>query len=652
MNQAFCRFCQTQCSEEQQQDPCKVTQETLFSQGVKLGEVCPECKHTVGSHPSLEIQKAILAPTAVQTQGRKRFKMDVVESWILKAKALINVIDSADTSKLNDPAVMHELPFPSIGTLPEDRFSVSNEDSTTIFKFMGRTTISQVLSEIEKISTMKTINIYGTKGYGKSHIIAAVVVKLMQENSRQIIFLPNAHDLAKAPVPYLKQALLVAFARDEEKSKEVAELKTVQELSEWAIEQPFVLVVDQMNSIEDGSRLAEDDKRSTRSLIKTLFGYSQLTVYGFSANNQSMVHQQVTQRSERDVGLFGGFSEQEYLAWLGHHACFKPNEDQRQSIAYDTGRVPMYLSRLFQRFLSISGNCFIGIGAYLNMKKAIELYKDDLAIECEEPLMNFYASTGDQHTNRIESAKQLLRGEKPSLGAEFMDHQFFYVQARSSHAVCGVAKEFLAVILRSQLGVHADDYFLSNDYIQTCLRNTNPAVKRFEAEQIVISAINKHGLRICGTKSSIPIGETVHFRSSREAALSKKAVCHYIPEPFNYKHIDSLVRVQHFESPRSKKVESVDMYAIKCTMPPDFDHRGRFEFFNECHKQWQETAKNVRWHFVWIIPAKHNNFGHLQGRVRGWVSQLNGLEYEFGSDTDFHEWWYSYGDVVDGLKSL
>ena len=156
---------------------------------------------------------------------------------------------------------------------------------------------------------MKTINIYGTKGYGKSHIIAAVVVKLMQESSRRIVFLPHARDLARAPASYLKEALLLAFARDEEKLKEVAVLKTVQELSEWASEQFFMLFVDQMNSIEDDWKMAEEDKRFTRNLIKTLFGYAELTVYGFSANNQTMVHQQVTQRSERDVRLFGGFSE-------------------------------------------------------------------------------------------------------------------------------------------------------------------------------------------------------------------------------------------------------------------------------------------------------------------------------------------------------
>ena len=54
VNQAFCRCCQTQGTEDQKEDPCGITQEMLLSQGIKLGQTCPECEHSFGSHANRE----------------------------------------------------------------------------------------------------------------------------------------------------------------------------------------------------------------------------------------------------------------------------------------------------------------------------------------------------------------------------------------------------------------------------------------------------------------------------------------------------------------------------------------------------------------------------------------------------------------------
>ena len=236
-----------------------------------------------------------------------RFKPDTVKDLMRDVKVLIEAIEATDTSTLSNPAVMHQLPFPSLSrALPVDRFEFNNRK----FTYMGRELFTKVESEIMNNEIpAPTINVYGTKGYGKSHVIAAVVVKLMQDSTRRVVFLPQARDLAKSPAPYLKQALLLAFARDEDKLLEIAELRQVSELIDWASKEKFIVVVDQMNSIEDDSKMPEDLKQSARTLIQELFGASQLTVYGFSANNKTMIHQQITQRSERDIRLFGGFSE-------------------------------------------------------------------------------------------------------------------------------------------------------------------------------------------------------------------------------------------------------------------------------------------------------------------------------------------------------
>ncbi|CAB5378580.1 unnamed protein product [Rhizophagus irregularis] len=74
----------------------------------------------------------------------------------------------------SDPKNFLSLPYPYLGEkLPIDRFDIDHDGS---FIFMGRTKFEQVLEDINKLqprSYMKLF-IYGTVGYGKSHILTAI----------------------------------------------------------------------------------------------------------------------------------------------------------------------------------------------------------------------------------------------------------------------------------------------------------------------------------------------------------------------------------------------------------------------------------------------------------------------------------------------
>ena len=77
----------------------------------------------------------------------------------------------------------------------------------------------------------------------------------------------------------------------------------------WTRSQRFILIVDQLNSLEPSAlgRSAEN-KNYTRGLIQRL-GDGHLVVRGYSANNETARALRNKQRSARDVEWFGGYTQ-------------------------------------------------------------------------------------------------------------------------------------------------------------------------------------------------------------------------------------------------------------------------------------------------------------------------------------------------------
>ena len=325
--------------------------------------------------------------------------------------------------------------------------------------------------------------------------------------------------------------------------------------------------------------------------------------------------------------------QDEYDKWLEHHGKVNPSDFQKQKIAEDTGRVPMYLSRMIKYF-----------DEHGNIQLAIEQCAKSLGRECEKALNNFYSENHDDHQNRIACAKELLREVEPSYLPEYMDHQYFYIEKEQSHAVCGIARATLAIILRAISKTQADAYFLSDEYVQACLRSNNPSVKGFQAEQIAISAINRNGFHLC-EKVHRDIA-TSFFQTSKTAVLTGEPCCHYIPKPFNYKFIDSLVRVVKFKK-NSSVEKSADIYAIQYTLQQYERHKGSLDFFNEEFQPWEGKIekKMIKWHFVWILT---NDEAKTQ---RSKNPSLHGKSKRHKKAPLWYtEWFYSFQEIADALK--
>jgi hypothetical protein len=245
---------------------------------------------------------------------------------IAKAQAKRDQIKAANLSGLADPKVWTPVPHPSLSPRVSPRF---DRDTNGVFQFMGRLTLEQLEAALVDFK-QPVMNLMGTKFFGKSHILAAYVAKRMQayfndkNNERPILFLPKCGDLASAPTSYLKDAMLLAFAADDELLAEVAQLpEDTATQREWLEDKTFDLIADQGNDIQEkNTRLSDEEKKEARTIVASLTDIVShrdcFALTGYSANNEIM---QVLpkERSELDIEFYGGLEEKVRLLFS---VCF------------------------------------------------------------------------------------------------------------------------------------------------------------------------------------------------------------------------------------------------------------------------------------------------------------------------------------------
>ena len=214
---------------------------------------------------------------------------------------------------LSDPSKpLFDVPFPFTARLPVDRFTSLTFDPVPIFKFMGRSEFGPFIEKLKahKVGDSRPFNVYGTKGYGKSHILATAVVHLQSVEKYRVVFLPQCRDLAiQSTLEYFRAALLLAFADDDDFALDILTCPD-ESLLELANTKKFILVADQVNSVEESSKIDPETKRGVKRLLQQLAINQRLIVKGFSANNQIAIEFVATQRSERDVVWFQGFNDE------------------------------------------------------------------------------------------------------------------------------------------------------------------------------------------------------------------------------------------------------------------------------------------------------------------------------------------------------
>eukprot|EP01137_Pigoraptor_chileana_P024516 Opistho-2@92530 len=153
-------------------------------------------------------------PAKKQKSIGPQFQADVSAALSRLAATNIAVDD------LFNPVMVWKIAFPSPYSVPE-RFA-----SGDYFEFMGRERLQPLLDLMRTLLSgsripcryrgvdpqgeTKKLNVYGTRGFGKSFMLAAAVALLLKEGQR-VVFVPNARDIVDDPTVCLRASFAMAF---------------------------------------------------------------------------------------------------------------------------------------------------------------------------------------------------------------------------------------------------------------------------------------------------------------------------------------------------------------------------------------------------------------------------------------------------------
>lgn len=197
--------------------------------------------------------------------------------------------------------------------MPLDRFSLHDNQ----FLYMGREKFAELWKLVEQLkeSGYSKLSVYGTVGYGKSYMLAALVCLLMSHGD-SVVYLPDCRALLLDPVEYVKTAMVLTFAAREDIQREITEIE-----SEEGIKQFFnrhrrprvIFVVDQAHElmpncsgVTAGDRFSEGEKYTAGRWLDR-YTFRHLRIDGLSANYRTYMQMQ-KETNQLKLYLYGGFS--------------------------------------------------------------------------------------------------------------------------------------------------------------------------------------------------------------------------------------------------------------------------------------------------------------------------------------------------------
>jgi len=214
---------------------------------------------------------------------------------------------------LSDPKTEHEIPFPFTSAGAPCRFRLNDKKN---WRYMGRQKFAELLAKFQLVQKSAMYNrlwVHGTEGYGKSHLLAALVCYLAALDKR-VIYIPDCREwLDDDPVGYVRTAMLFAWP-DKATQNEILALNTKRKI-EWFLDrqEEVIFVIDQMNALsaetKHGSKpLNHEAKVNLRTWITTLTS-GRKPVFSASANHQEYLNRQISQTSDYTMLVYGGLTE-------------------------------------------------------------------------------------------------------------------------------------------------------------------------------------------------------------------------------------------------------------------------------------------------------------------------------------------------------
>ena len=227
---------------------------------------------------------------------------------------LIKRSSPLDPSTYSDPTQVINLPFPFLGKLPRDRFKLSNN----MFAYMGREVFRELWAGISKMENdgWDKLFLYGTAGYGKSHMLAALACLLISQG-KGVVYLPDCRARLRCFVRYIKQALLLTFSDSPKRQKQVEKLETEKDIEAFLYDharlERLYFIVDQINALES-TAIANQDIASNAmktDAAKWLgeFSFAHRLIESASPNYRTFQFMKQKQTNDIKIATQGGLSQ-------------------------------------------------------------------------------------------------------------------------------------------------------------------------------------------------------------------------------------------------------------------------------------------------------------------------------------------------------
>jgi hypothetical protein len=211
--------------------------------------------------------------------------------------------------QLSNPAFYTKLPFPFVGVVPP-QFKVDTDSEENWF-YVGREKFMELLDRlryVQKAWDRSALWVYGTKGYGTSHLLAALVCYLAAQEER-VVYIPDCRECVKNPVVYVQAAMLFAWADDKTMQDYIITLDTQEEIERFFKgRRNTIIFIDQVNDFE-GMEWETRSREVKRWLDSCRVGHT--GILGTSANYRSYCETALDddETSEDTIRVYGGFTK-------------------------------------------------------------------------------------------------------------------------------------------------------------------------------------------------------------------------------------------------------------------------------------------------------------------------------------------------------
>jgi predicted AAA+ superfamily ATPase len=218
-------------------------------------------------------------------------------------KAMPDILD------LSNPLTFTDLPFPSLLSIPYQRFQYKKINGIGHFKYMGRSLFQNLQKRLENKTFLKgyeSLYLYGTSGSGKSHLLAALVYHLIRQGKR-VFYILNCSSLLLEPEKTMRAAFHFAFY--DSPDFETVDRHNVDALISSMPSDVYV-IIDQVNALEatsDDSHNLEEMKGQALRWLGAL-RFCRRYIFSASANERSNRDADRKQSGISVVPMFGGMN--------------------------------------------------------------------------------------------------------------------------------------------------------------------------------------------------------------------------------------------------------------------------------------------------------------------------------------------------------